>query len=275
MASRKRHLYTIAGTIAIITIVCLAYLSFRAPHENSNTRDYKEIKEEGVLRVATTYNPLGYYVEGDSIAGFNHALINLLKSVTSLKIETIVMSDIKSMTDALSDNQCDIVIANIPITNAIKDSLSFTKPITLNKLVLVQRKKSLNDGKAPIRSLLELARCSVYVASHSPAIVRISNLAREIGDSIYYIEDKVYSNEQLAMKVSSGEIDFSIIDENTAKKMSKELPEIDCETEIGFTHLEAWALRSGSPILLDSVNQWIDKIKVNPEYSKIYNKYYK
>lgn len=275
MSSGKKPLLTIIGIVVIVIIIGIVYLSLRAPQQGIAARDLQEIKEEGILRVATTYNPLGYYVESDTIAGFNHSLIKLLQSTIDLRIETIVMSDIKSMTEALSNNKCDIVIANIPITNPIKDSLSFTKPITLNKLVLVQRKQSFNDGKAPVRSLLELARCSIHVASHSPAIIRIENLAREIGDSIYYIEDKIYSNEQLAMKVSSGEIDFSVIDENTARKMSKELPEIDCETEIGFTHLEAWALRSSSPILLDSVNQWIDKIKGNREYSKIYRKYYK
>lgn len=274
MAFPKKYLYS-SIVLAISAIIFCSYLYFRSGEQPSYVRDYQEIKKEGVLRVATTYSPVGYYVEGDKVSGFNHDLIDLLKSISNMEIQTILMSDIKSMTDALSNNECDIVIANIPITSSIKDSLAFTNPITLNKLVLVQRKESFNNGIKPIRNLLELANCSVHVASHSPAIVRIRNLAQEIGDSIYPIEDLVYSNEQLAMKVSSGEIELSVIDENTAKRIRKELPEVDFGTEIGFTHFEAWVLRQKSPTLLDSVNTWIDKIKRSPEYSKIYKKYYK
>lgn len=255
-----------------MVVVCL-YLN--ASEEKQNTRDFHDIEKEGILRVATTYSPLGYYVAHDSISGFNYDMINMLEKETSLNVEVILKSDIKGMIDALTSNECDIIIANIPITNQIKDSLNLTKPITQNKLVLVQRKAKFNNDKAPIRSHLELAKCTIYVASHSPAIVRLNNLAAEIGDSIYHIEDPLYSNEQLAMKVASGEIDYSIIDDKTANRIIQELPEIDCETEIGFTHFEAWVLRKDSPILLDSVNTWIDRIKQEPSYNKVYNKYYK
>lgn len=252
--------------------VCL-YLN--ASEEGLSARDFHDIEKEGIMRVTTTYSPLGYYVAHDSISGFNYDMINLLKKETSLDVEIILKSDIKGMIDALTSNECDIIIANIPITNQIKDSLNLTKPITRNKLVLVQRKAKFNNNKAPIRSHLELAKCTIYVASHSPAIVRINNLAAEIGDSIYHIQDPLYSNEQLAMKVASGEIDYSIIDDKTANRILKELPEIDCDTEIGFTHFEAWVLRKDSPVLLDSVNAWIDRIKQQRDFNKIYNKYYK
>ena len=273
--TNKKHIYRLVGIIAIIIFMVVVCLYLNASEEKQNTRDFHDIEKEGILRVTTTYSPLGYYVAYDSISGFNYDMINMLKKETSLNVEVILKSDIKGMIDALTSNECDIIIANIPITNQIKDSLNLTKPITQNKLVLVQRKAKFNNDKAPIRSHLELAKCTIYVASHSPAIVRLNNLAAEIGDSIYHIEDPLYSNEQLAMKVASGEIDYSIIDDRTANRITKELPEIDCETEIGFTHFEAWVLRKDSPILLDSVNTWIDRIKQEPSYNKVYNKYYK
>lgn len=273
--SKKQYFYRALAVFVIILITVSICLFLTASQEKNTARDYHEIENEGILRVATTYSPVGYFVSGDTISGFNYDMINLLKKQTSLDIEIVLKSDIKSMIDALISNECDLIIANIPITNQIKDSLNLTKPVTQNKLVLVQRKAKFNNDKAPIRSHLELAGCTIYVANHSPAIIRIENMASEIGDSIFHVEDPLYSNEQLAMKVASGEINYSIIDDITAKKMIAELPEIDCDTEIGFTHFEAWVLRKDSPILLDSVNIWIDRIKQQPDYSKIYNKYYK
>lgn len=271
----KKYLYRAVGLIIVIILTVILCLYLESIENDEVPRDFPKIEEEGILRVATTYNPIGYYVAEDTISGFNYDMINLLRQQTPLKIEVVVKSDIKGMINALIADECDIIIANTPTTNQIKDSLSLTKPVSQNKLVLVQRKAKFNNNKIPIRSHLELARCTIYVASHSPAILRINNLASEIGDSIYHIEDPLYNNEQLAMKVASGEINYSIIDSKTAKRMESELPEIDCRTEIGFTHFEAWVLRKDSPVLLDSVNIWIDRIKQQPEYTKIYNKYYK
>lgn len=273
--NRKKYLYQAIGLAIVIILTISVCLYLNASQNTPSSRDYQEIENEGVLRIATTYSPLGYYVADDSISGFNYDMINLLKEQTSLNVEVVLKSDIKGMIDALISNECDIIIANIPVTNQIKDSLNLTKPITQNKLVLVQRKAKFNENKTPIRSHLELARCTIHVARHSPAIVRIENLASEIGDSIFHIEDPLYSNEQLAMKVASGEIDYSIIDDKTANRMLHELPEIDCDTEIGFTHFEAWAVRKDSHVLLDSVNIWIDRIKQHPAYTKIHNKYYR
>ena len=77
------------------------------------------------------------------------------------------------------------------------------------------------------------------------------------------------------MLVASKEIDYAICDEKTAENVAKSLPEIDYATFIGFTHLEAWAVREQSPVLLDSLNSWIQRLKETDAYKKIYNKYYK
>lgn len=238
-------------------------------------KDYPQIEKDGTIRFVTDYSSIGYYVSGDTISGFNYELIQLLKSYTQLNLDISLESSLNKSIEGLNKGKYDVLVRNIPITSELKDSLLFTIPVTQNKQVLVQRKEKYNDGIKPLRSHLDLAKKTIYVSDDSPAILRINNLANEIGDTIYYVEDSLYGNEQLIMKVASKEIDYAVCDEKIAKKLAESIPEIDYKTQIGFTHLEAWAVRRDSPVLLDSLDRWLNLIKDTPAYDIVYRKYYK
>ena len=167
------------------------------------------------------------------------------------------------------------VARNIPITSEIKEKYLFTEPIVLDKQVLIQRTEAANNGLKPIRNQLDLAGKTLYIPKDSPAQLRLQNLGHEIGDTIYVIEDELYSGEQLAIMVAKGDIDYAVCDQQTAALSQKQLPEIDIKTDISFTQLQSWAVRKDSPILLDSLNSWLEQIRKNGTFDKIYKKYYK
>ena len=75
--------------------------------------------------------------------------------------------------------------------------------------------------------------------------------------------------------VAKGDIDYAVCDQQTAALSQKQLPEIDIKTDISFTQLQSWAVRKDSPILLDSLNSWLEQIRKNGTFDKIYKKYYK
>ena len=157
----------------------------------------------------------------------------------------------------------------------IKEKYLFTEPIVLDKQVLIQRTEAANNGLKPIRNQLDLAGKTLYIPKDSPAQLRLQNLGHEIGDTIYVIEDELYSGEQLAIMVAKGDIDYAVCDQQTAVLSQKQLPEIDIKTDISFTQLQSWAVRKDSPILLDSLNSWLEQIRKNGTFDKIYKKYYK
>lgn len=262
--------------IFILIIIAIGlFISYKPSNYDTIKRDYDAISKEGKIRFVTDYNSLGYFVSGDSVGGFNYDLIQLLKSYTNLDLDIMLETNLGKSIDGIKDGKYDVLVRNIPTTSDLKDALDFTNAIAQSKQVLVQRKKAYNDGIEPIRSHLQLAKKTIYVPEKSPAILRINNLSHEIGDTIYYVEDPLYGSEQLIMKVVAKEIDYTVCDEKTAKSMAASNPEIDYKTLIGFTHLEAWAVRKNAPILLDSLNTWLEKIKKSDDYQNIYKKYYK
>ncbi len=267
----KKRIFIIISALIII----LAVISFFLLRGNSSPKDLSQIEEDGVLHIVTDYNSVGYYVSGDTIAGFNYDLIQLLKSHIPFEIEILLESNLDKSIEGLKKGKYDVMARNIPVTSELRASLRFTESVAQNRQVLIQRKKEYNDGSEPLRSHLNLAKKTLYVPQNSPAILRIRNLSHEIGDTIFVKEDPTYGQEQLAMMVAAKEIDYAVCDEIVAARVARSIPEIDYSTLIGFTHLEAWAVSEKSPILLDSLNVWIKEVKKTKEYTKIYQKYYK
>lgn len=275
MKSRKLiRVYLGLLGIVVITMILLWHLMTNAQAEIP-PRDYPEIQQEGILRMMTEYSQTGYYVAGDTIEGFQYELSQAIAKLSGMEVQTYLEMSLAESFDKLDWNQCDIIARNIPITSDIKEKYLFTEPIVLNKQVLIQRTEKANKGIKPIRNQLDLAGKTLYIPKDSPARLRLQHLGHEIGDTLYVLEDELYSGEQLAIMVAKGDIDFAVCDQQTAILSQKQLPEIDIQTDISFTQLQSWAVRKDSPILLDSLNSWLEHIRKNGIFDRIYKKYYK
>ncbi|MDU1906205.1 MAG: transporter substrate-binding domain-containing protein [Dysgonomonas sp.] len=266
-------------TIIIFHLVALLVIALvfviRTKQEKKEVKDYPEMVRDGAIRVVTNIDPNTYFVASDSMSGYTKDLLDALRKYSYVNFEISVENSLEKSFEGLKDGKYDLVARNIPMNADLKDLFGFTKPLIFNKWVLVQRKAGNNDGKEPLRNHLQLAKKSIYVPKNSPGIFRLRNLSDEIGDTIYVVEDSLYEVAQLAMMVATGEIEYSIADSQTAKKVQDKSPELDIKTDIGFTHMEGWAVRKESKVFLDSLNMWIDRLKQSKEYDKILKKYYK
>lgn len=256
------------GSVLIIAIYTISRFTIFSADPESD-----DIYHKDTLTLVTDYSPIGYFIQGDSIAGVNNDLIKLFQQYTSLQLNVELESSLEKSLDGIYSGKYDIIARGIPITSDLKDKILFSKPITQTRQVLVQRKAEYNDNIPPVRSHLNLAGKVLYVSKDSPNILRINNLIREIGDTIQYIEDELYGEEQLAIMVANKEIDFAVCDQKIAKKIADSQPELDIATSMGFTQLEAWGVSQNRPDILDSLNNWIDKAKQEKELNKIYRRY--
>lgn len=277
MDYKKITIYLTLLIIAVLAIVllknCSETSSKRTAQQEDSARDWEEIKAEGIIRVVTAYNQVGYFVEGDTISGFQYDLANLFGKSMGLTVEIYPEMDLQKSIEGLDTGLYDVIARNLPITVALKEKISLTEPLTLNKQVLVQRTAKFNNGIEPIRNQLDLAKKTLYVPENSPSLLRINNLSVEIGDTVYVKEMKKYESEQLIIMVAKGDIDYAVCDEVIAKKLKSRFPEIDIDTDISFTQLQAWGVRKDSYELLDSLNSWIIRLKDSKEIDKIQQKY--
>ena len=263
--------------IHVIIVLALLFCFRRCDNQQKQPlppRDYADIIREGVLRVATEYNSISFYVDGDTVVGFNYELIQAFGRDKGLRVDISPYMSFEDRLRGLSEDRYDVIAYGILATSKLKDSLLLTSPIVLNKQVLVQRKATVENDSLYIRSQLDLAQKTLHVIKGSPSILRIQNLGNEIGDTIYIKEIEKYGPEQLISLVAHGDIDYAVCDESIAQAAADSLPQIDINTAISFTQFYSWAVSKQSPVLLDSLNAWLDRFQKEEEYQKIYKKYY-
>lgn len=258
--------------IRTILLSLALFLALMYLYVKKSPRDFKEIASSKVIRIATEYNAIGFYVNGDSIAGFQYELAKMVEKRFGIKVEITPVMTLEESVKGLIGKQYDIIARPVPKTTELLTQFAFTHPIIYNKQVLVQR----YDSTCPklVRNQINLGKKTIYVTKNSPAILRIKNLSSEIGDTIYISEEEKYSDEQLIAWVARGKIEYAACDYSIAKKQIKLYNNLNISTDISFTQLQSWMVRKNSPVLLDSLNRWIKEIKRNGEFKRLYLKYY-
>ena len=248
--------------IAIIAIF-VAYYIFppKSQLKDSDIRDYAEIAASDTIRVAIEYNAVSYFVEDDTLAGFNYELIQAFARDHHLVADIIPDMGFDTRLQGLKQGKYDIIAYGIPTTSELKDSLALTIPIFLNKETLVQRKPSSPNDSLFIRNQLDLAQKTLYVTKGSPVILRINNLSNEIADTIYIKEVEKYGPEQLIALVAHGDIDYAVCNATIARTAADSLPQIDTDMAIVFTQFYSWGVNKQAPVMLDTLNAWLKRFK--------------
>ena len=260
--------------IGIICFVALLLWPQKKEKPDGQPRDWSEIVASGVIRAATEYNSISFYVDSDTISGFHYELIEAFARDKGLEAKVTPVMSFNERLKGLEDGRYDVIAYGILATSELKDSLLLTSPIILSKQVLVQRKATSEEDSLFIKSQLDLAGKTLHVVKGSPSILRIRNLSNEIGDTIYIDEIEKYGSEQLIALVAHGDIDYAVCDESIARSAVDSLPQLDINTAISFTQFYSWGVSKQSPVLLDSLNAWLSGFREGKDYKMIYRKYY-
>ena len=249
--------------LIMITFVVLASVSFianRLSPKVPENDDIASIREKGKLNVYIDPSTEGMQItlEGDTV-GEQFELIREFCHQQNLNVKYTLESNLNKAIEALNNGDCDVIVRYIPVTTSLRDTLLFTESLIHDKQVLVQRKKVIDKvvNDSFVHNQLELAEKTVTLAENSPSIIRINNLAKEIGDTIYINTIPRYDNEAIAIMVSKGDFQYTVLGLHAATRLQKEYKNLDIHLSIGFAQLHSWAVRKTSVELCDSLNSFI------------------
>lgn len=278
MMPDKKHLrigiYAGIALLAMVSLILLVPRKVPTPQPVPPRYDYDDIAAKGILRAALEYNSISMFIDGDTLSGFDYELIEAFAHDHGLQVAIMPEMSFDKRLEGLASGTFDVIANEIPSISPLKDSLLLTTPIVLKKEVLVQRKATSPTDSLFIKSHLSLAKRTLHVVKGSPAILRIHNLGDEIADTIYINEVEKYGPEQLIAMVAHGDIDYAVCDEGIARAAADSMPQIDISTDISFTQFYSWAVNKHSPVLLDSLNAWLERFKQSKDYEEIYRRYY-
>jgi membrane-bound lytic murein transglycosylase MltF len=263
-------LYMLIIFIAFWTVFALVF-GIREACKGSN--DFIEIQKRGVLRICGEEDHFSFYTEKDSLRGFYYEIAKAFADKHHLNLVYISENSLKKRLELLDAGACDIVSGPLPVVSDLTEQVSYSLPIIESKLVLIQRRSEQNKNIQPIRNQVDLRGKHIAVGESSPSIERLHHLEAEISDTIYIRELVGYNSEKMIAMVAAGLEDFAVCDKQVAKAYLKRYPSIDIETSVGFNQLQAWGVKPGKKMLLDSLNLFLSDYKKSPAFTRLLQKY--
>lgn len=261
------------GIIILISAVSIIFAElFFQDTETEPERDYEVIAND-TLRIVTDLHQARNSGGSGKASGFHYELAELVGKESGLEFAVIVENSLAKSLEGLEKRDFDIVARPIIVSDLSKERLLLSDGLNTDKQVLVQRKSRYNGGKPVIKSVVELAGKEVHIQDDETVRMILENLAVETGDSIYVVPEKDCSNEQIATMVAEGVIDYAVCDYSTARKMARYLKQIDITLPVSFEMQQSWGVRKESPVLLDSLDTWMERVKSTRNFRRLLNKY--
>ncbi len=245
--------------------------------------DFNDILERGYFTAVVDNSSTGLFLYKGQPMGFEYELLDRFARAHGLKLKIDVTPDLQEAFSKLRNGKGDILAYNLTVTKERTKKIAFTEHHKLVKLVLVQRKpdnwrnlKLHQIDRKVIRDPVYLIGKKVSVRNSTSYIDRLQNLSEEIGADIQIVEESPnLDTEDLIEMVSTGEIEYTVAEEDIAKVNSFYYPNRDVGTPLSFSQRIAWGVRKSSPQLLDTLNSWIRMMKKRVDYHVIHNKYFK
>lgn len=267
----KRHFALYAGilaaALAAMFLIRQCTLDRRSPYGRASGHSGGD-----TIDIAIEVSPLLYSLASDTVEGLDYEMLRDFSRQTGRPIKFHPFTSIGKALEGLEKGRYDIAVSTLPSTIEMKGRYTMTKPLYIDRQVLVQRRMP-GDSLPPIVSQHQLAGDTVWLPEGSPFLTRVRLLSHEIGDTIYVEQLKQFSSEQLFILVAVGELPRAVVNESVAKLMEKNYPDADISTAMSFAQFQTWALRDDSAILANDINTWLAGYKESNRYEQLTHKY--
>lgn len=220
-------------------------------------RDFSEIKRSGVLRMITYYSSNTYFLNQGIEVGFEYELVHEFARENDLALEVVIVGPDENPFDLLNSGEGDVIAANYTITPERLEIVNFTRPYNLVDQQVVYS----SELPSHPQTLEELSGSGIPISvrRNSSYYGRLMDLIEEGYDFEVEIISDALDTEATLMKISDGEHQATIADDNMFNAASRYMERLIPGPEIAKKDTIAWAIRKNSPDLETRMNQFLYK----------------
>jgi len=245
--------------------------------------DLPHILERDTLIALVSYNSNSFYIYRGATKGFEYDLLVELAKHLGVELKVQVARDLDTIFDRLNMGDGDLVAHNLAGSRERRQLVNFTDYYTNAPQVLVQRlpknwrRMKLHEiERQMLKYPIELMGKKIHVRRGSAYYARLLSLTDEIGIDIDIVEvPGNISTDELIARVSSGEIDYTVADQNIALINQAYYSNIHIKMPVSLPQPGAWAVRKNSPELLAAINEWLKGLRQTPTFNVLFNKYFR
>jgi len=218
-------------------------------------KDLAEIKQNGVLRMITSYSSNSYFLYKGIQVGFEYELLKEFTKENDLALEVVIVGPDESPYDLLNSGEGDIIAANYTITPERKQVVKFSRPYNIvDQLIVISDELGIDP-----ESISELEGIAISVRRNSSYYVRLEELKNEgFPININVIPDDM-DTESVLFQVADGTLEATVADNNIYDAASKYMNGLVKGPLIAESDTIAWAIRQNAPDLEHQLNRFLYK----------------
>jgi membrane-bound lytic murein transglycosylase F len=215
--------------------------------------DFDDIRERGVIRLATRYSSASYFLHHGLERGFEFEFFSEFAREHGLRVEVVIPTDNQDPIELLNLGQADIIAQNFAITPKRVQYIEFSEPYNLVDQVIILPYHLENR----VTALDSLAGITVTVRRGSSYYYSLLGLQQAGIDVQIETVPEFTDTEALILAVSEGDIQATIADDNLYRASSIYITGIVEGPRITSRDLVAWGLRRNAPQLKLAVDEFI------------------
>lgn len=256
----------------LLTIVTFSCNTRTNEHTEIPPHDLPQIEDSGKLVVLTLYSSTTYFIYRGEPMGFQYELAEQFARSLGVRLEVKIASSPQQLQHMLLQGEGDLITYNMPITLEGKDSLLYCGEDVVSHQVLVQRR---SRGTPPLTDVTQLVGKEVYVKP-GRSLNRLRNLNKELrgGIIIHEIASDSITEEDLIAQVASGEIGYTVCDNEIAKLNRTYYPNLNIALQVGLDQRSSWAVRKDQPLLAEAADLWHQQNMTSPAYKASMKRYF-
>lgn len=275
---RRSALYPVAALLLLAGGFWFYRSCYHPTHINENTivanpQDLPAIIKRGSIRVLVENSATSYFIYRGKQVGMEYEMLREFAEQLNVGLEIIRVSDLGEVNEMLNAGKGDIAACNLTVSKSDMEEIAFSRPFLQTREVLVQRTGS--NSAEFVKDQLQLARKTIDIRRKSQFYDQLLSLQDQIGDTIFIREaNENQGTEELMEKVSDGQIDYTVANENLAYINRKFYDNIDISVPVSFKKNIAFGLSKHSPLLKKRLNAWLKRYTKRPVFAYLKKKYY-
>jgi membrane-bound lytic murein transglycosylase F len=230
--------------------------------------DLADIINRGTLRAVIDNSSTSYYIYRGRRMGYEYELLRDLSDRLDVELNLVMANDIQEAFKFLNQGKADVIAINLEMSDERKQYANFTNPTNSLSTVLVQR----TEGEV-LEELPDLNHKTIHIRSNSIYKEQLKTLQDSLNLELEVLEENE-TLEGLVDMVASGDIDYTVVDNDIALVNATYYENIGVNLQISEPSEVGWAVRKNAPELLEEINEWIEEEKESAFFAILYNKYF-
>jgi membrane-bound lytic murein transglycosylase F len=220
------------------------------------------------LRFVTRNSPTTFFLGPESPQGIEYELARGFAEHLGVRFTIDLVDQFEQLLPTVIEGQAHVAAAGIVVNSQRRETIEFGPSYQKTEAQVIYRR-----GTRRPESVVDLLGSRIEVLAGS-AHVRKLQIARRDHPGLKWTERADLSPDDLIRRVTTGEIDYTLVSSNGFAIMRQYHPEARAAFSLGPRQSIAWALPKGADSLREAVSSYFAKIEANGTLRRTLDRYY-